>query len=40
MGHCNFYIGYISSEVGFLMFSWAKKNFQKILEGENIFGID
>ena len=32
--------GSATFEAGFFMFSWAKKNFKNILDGENIFGIE
>ena len=32
--------GLATFEAGFFMFSWAKKNFKNILDGENIFGIE
>ena len=32
--------GSATFEAGFLMFSWAKKIFKNILDGENIFGIE
>ena len=32
--------GSATFEAGFFMFSWAKKVFKNILDGENIFGIE
>ena len=31
--------GSATFEVGFFIFSWAKKNLKNIVDGENIFGI-
>ena len=32
--------GSATFEAGFFMFSWAKKIFKNIVDGENIFGIE